>query len=1323
MDSDSAAFVDSPSSCEALDKSTDGGHLDAIQVYVRLRPIARDESSGSVEQSRFQITEDSKSIIHNNTAYTFDEVVGEDVKQEAVFRSVGKVIVDNCIQGYNGTIFAYGQSGSGKTHTMLGPHDAKKESQQDGKTEMHTLRGLIPRTFEYLFAQLNNEKLRNHKVETTCKLSFFEIYNENIYDLLDGTSTTSLKLHDDSSIEGLRQPTITSPQEANRLLFDGMSNRRVAATSLNRDSSRSHAVLTLVVDISEKGDGVKSGLKSGRTARLHLIDLAGSERQRDTQTAGQNLKEASKINLSLSSLGNVMSALVDKKAHVPYRESRLTMFLRDSLGGNTKTFIIANINPILKCVQESLSTLGFAARAKQIKNKISINEKTVGDASQLQGEIKRLKALLEGSQGRRAPLTLAEQEARDDELIKVLELKRQTDSYNATLEDRLRLMQELMARQEAAMLHAQMIIKLRQSYIQQLRDQRNGTANLSQREILLRQEIEQFKLLKDQTISDKSIALDNYILKAEIQRVRQAYPQYAQENQQVVLLQSTNLLLSDRCEKLIEEKRALAEAMERRKRQSVAFDTRALLQRDEENEALQRTIRDLEKQLTEINKAVAEGQIATAEAIGENKQQSQQAAKVAAAMAAQIDAAQRELEDLRKQNESLSRQVITIRNEKELAALDLDDERQVKAQREAELTGQCTLLEQESIRLQSELALLRGDLDQMTNAHQAAQRDVADAMERVANHEAQAEQQAREIAALMTQKLTMEADMLTTENQYQTLMTKAALLEQQLSGSVSSNELKELLKENEQLRGQLQQLQADKMHLEKEHARLLATEENLTFTITEQKASIVHARRQLDDLRKLFDEIAEAQRLAKDELDNQTEAYKLVKAELQERIQTLEQERNTASQQAADGLARSMQLEAELEEAKATATKSETERQALANVHAQAIEKARKDREQMLAEVYSERVRADAKYRELQATQESASQVSAEAFQALSKTADDLRHANERQHEELQARQEAIVQLEQGQMQARQACERMAAQLSEAGMESSQVTDTLRRQLESRDGRILELESMLLRASQHESDSQRTIEALRDSQLLMTDDLNNMRAERDAAVANAATQQREATLELEELRRRLATLEQAQSQLQLANQTASQTNEALKVENGTLSSKLAAATLSVGELEARSEQLGKAFRQAQDEIVVVKKDRDSFATKFALERANAETAADDVQSMVEELEALRHSMTRLLTEKSDLASNLEMANEEILSTKQKLSEEIENRRKELEMLENENASLMGHQNQQQKIKMSMKIRQENNELQARNVRLRAALLDMQAKYNDKSILP
>ncbi|KAF4136141.1 Kinesin motor domain [Phytophthora infestans] len=333
--------------------------------------------------------------------FTFDRVFGEDACQNDVFEVVGAPITRACLEGYNGTIFAYGQTGSGKTFTMQGPDDVIDTEAQSLTREQLALRGLVPRVFDYLFDNVVAKDSRKN-VQHTFACSFLEIYNERVYDLLDGGSAkdaAGLQLRENGRkgvhVEGLIESVVANSKKAAELMTVGAQNRRVGQTSMNRESSRSHSVFILQLQSKEMtAEGTKI-----RTSRFNLVDLAGSERQRSTDAAGERLKEAGSINKSLSALGNVIMGLseqsVGKHRHVHYRDSKLTFLLKDSLGGNSKTFMVATISPAEDSSFETLSTLKFAQRAKMIQNSAVVNEDSVGSALFLQEEILRLKRQLQ----------------------------------------------------------------------------------------------------------------------------------------------------------------------------------------------------------------------------------------------------------------------------------------------------------------------------------------------------------------------------------------------------------------------------------------------------------------------------------------------------------------------------------------------------------------------------------------------------------------------------------------------------------------------------------------------------------------------------------------------------------------------------------------------------------------------------------------------------------------------------------------------------------------------------------------------------------------
>uniref|UniRef100_A0A452TG23 Kinesin-like protein n=1 Tax=Ursus maritimus TaxID=29073 RepID=A0A452TG23_URSMA len=296
--------------------------------------------------------------------FKFQKIFDQGANQETIFENIAKPVAESVLAGYNGTIFAYGQTGSGKTFTIT------------GGAERYSDRGIIPRTLSYIFEQLQKDGSTIH----TTQISYLEIYNECGYDLLDPR-------HEASSLEDLPKVTIfedpdqnihlknlslhqaATEEEALNLLFLGDTNRMIAETPMNQASTRSHCIFTIHLSSKEPGSATV------RHAKLHLVDLAGSERVAKTGVGGQLLTEAKYINLSLHYLEQVIIALSEKhRAHIPYRNSMMTSVLRDSLGGNCMTTMIATLSLEKRNIDESISTCRFAQRVALIKNEAVLNE-------------------------------------------------------------------------------------------------------------------------------------------------------------------------------------------------------------------------------------------------------------------------------------------------------------------------------------------------------------------------------------------------------------------------------------------------------------------------------------------------------------------------------------------------------------------------------------------------------------------------------------------------------------------------------------------------------------------------------------------------------------------------------------------------------------------------------------------------------------------------------------------------------------------------------------------------------------------------------------
>ncbi|KOX74799.1 Kinesin-like protein KIF13A [Melipona quadrifasciata] len=330
-----------------------------------------------------------KTFAFDHCFYSLDPAGENFASQDVVFDALGRDILDNAFQGYNACIFAYGQTGSGKSYTMMGSGENK---------------GIIPRLCDNLFDMIAKQQ----SLELTYKVevSYMEIYNEKVHDLLDPKpNKQSLKVREHNVlgpyVDGLSQLAVTSFQDIDNLMAEGNKSRTVAATNMNSESSRSHAVFSVI--LTQTLTDSKSGVSGEKVSRMSLVDLAGSERAVKTGAVGDRLKEGSNINKSLTTLGLVISKLADqnsgsnknKDKFVPYRDSVLTWLLKDNLGGNSKTVMVATISPAADNYEETLSTLRYADRAKRIVNHAVVNEDpNARIIRELRQEVETLKEML-----------------------------------------------------------------------------------------------------------------------------------------------------------------------------------------------------------------------------------------------------------------------------------------------------------------------------------------------------------------------------------------------------------------------------------------------------------------------------------------------------------------------------------------------------------------------------------------------------------------------------------------------------------------------------------------------------------------------------------------------------------------------------------------------------------------------------------------------------------------------------------------------------------------------------------------------------------------
>ncbi|XP_016375858.1 kinesin-like protein KIF21B [Sinocyclocheilus rhinocerous] len=434
-----------------------------VKVSLRIRPqMAKEKIEGchictSVTPGEPQV------LLGKDKAFTYDFVFDLDAQQHQIYSACVHKLVEGCFEGYNATVFAYGQTGSGKTYTMGTGFDVTMSEEEQG---------IIPRAVQHLFQGIQKRRLEAQSAgmplpEFKVSAQFLELYNEEILDLFDSTRDpeargrkSNIKIHEDGSggiyTTGVTSRLVSSEEEMLQCLKLGALSRTTASTQMNAQSSRSHAIFTIHLcqmrvcpqpQVNGEMNGVSDGSISQPeyetlTAKFHFVDLAGSERLKRTGATGERAREGISINCGLLALGNVISALGDqskKAGHVPYRDSKLTRLLQDSLGGNSRTVMIACVSPSDRDFMETLNTLKYANRARNIKNKVIVNQdKTSQQISALRAEIARLQMeIMEYKAGKRVAC-----EDGSDGFSDLFQENSMLQKENDTLRMRVKAMQE-----------------------------------------------------------------------------------------------------------------------------------------------------------------------------------------------------------------------------------------------------------------------------------------------------------------------------------------------------------------------------------------------------------------------------------------------------------------------------------------------------------------------------------------------------------------------------------------------------------------------------------------------------------------------------------------------------------------------------------------------------------------------------------------------------------------------------------------------------------------------------------------------------------------
>ncbi|KAI8140358.1 hypothetical protein BJV82DRAFT_650891 [Fennellomyces sp. T-0311] len=401
----------------------------AVRVGLRVRPLTQKEQLSNCSECLSYIPNEPQILIGTDKSFTYDYVFDSNSDQASVYEAAAGPLMQKFMDGFNATILAYGQTGSGKTYSM----GTGLENTSDPENE-----GIVPRCILELFEQLQARAAEDSEYDFEVAVSFLELYNEELIDLLNPStaqkrkngnsiSSTEISIREDIAgniyWSGVREEVCRSPEELLGFLAKGSLCRTTGSTEMNTVSSRSHAIFSVILKQTKPaGDDEESKSPQSLTSKFHFVDLAGSERLNRTKAQGDRAKEGIAINSGLLALGNVISALGDehrRATHVPYRDSKLTRLLQDSLGGNSQTLMLACVSPADSNFMETLNTLKYANRARNIKNRVTINQDFAGssiEVNQLRSLVARLRMEINSLRAENAGDTYAGNIHRDEEV-------------------------------------------------------------------------------------------------------------------------------------------------------------------------------------------------------------------------------------------------------------------------------------------------------------------------------------------------------------------------------------------------------------------------------------------------------------------------------------------------------------------------------------------------------------------------------------------------------------------------------------------------------------------------------------------------------------------------------------------------------------------------------------------------------------------------------------------------------------------------------------------------------------------------------------------
>lgn len=480
-----------------------------VQVAVRCRPLNdRERTHGDrtilkCDPSRREIqvnnTSAARKVTKSNSAnntngkrtFTYDQVFGPEATQGEVFDGLVQPIVDEVLEGYNCTVFAYGQTGTGKTHTMEGRRDDDMVSVEERRLASNA--GIIPRAIKQIF-----DHLRSLTDEHSVRVSHLELYNEQLTDLLgpEDLSTESLRVYEDPQkgtfVQGLDDIVVRSEEEIFAVLDRSATKRKTAETLMNKFSSRSHSIFSITIHIKESTPDGADLLKVGK---LNLVDLAGSENVGRSGAVKGRAREAGNINQSLLTLGRVITALVDRHPHIPYRDSKLTRLLQESLGGRNKTCVIATVTPGSSSFEETVSTLDYAYRAKNIKNRPTVNQMIAKNVllKEYTEEISKLKRELDTTRAKNGVYLPPEEFERLQQLSthqreEITNLSDQTEEFErqlGSLKQKLGRTQDALKREQQTLVVTRKTLDTTRSELQETKDELDITSQQKEENALL----------------------------------------------------------------------------------------------------------------------------------------------------------------------------------------------------------------------------------------------------------------------------------------------------------------------------------------------------------------------------------------------------------------------------------------------------------------------------------------------------------------------------------------------------------------------------------------------------------------------------------------------------------------------------------------------------------------------------------------------------------------------------------------------------------------------------------------------------------------------